>query len=137
SRRQADRRPISMADLRPVSSSNRLRRPSQLAEGIVMRNLDNWAGRSFLAMVVFGFFGSILARPLHSEDRNATAKKSDQKSPAPPKTVPGPEQPDLVSHVSGYVLTAPRGANITAIHLPSLKETIVRPEGPKNERDSP
>lgn len=55
-----------------------------------------------------------------------------------PKTVPGPESDKLVPTASGYVVfERPHGGGIAAVELPSLRETTVVPDPPKDARDRP
>ena len=44
-------------------------------------------------------------------------------------TVPGPETNELLPAVTGYVVLNKPPGSITALHLPTLKESIVRPKG--------
>src|SRR2546421_640355 len=53
------------------------------------------------------------------------------------KTVPGPESNDLRPRVHGYLLTAPDSRQITALELPSGKETIIKPSRPSDPNDDP
>src|SRR5438128_1086143 len=53
------------------------------------------------------------------------------------RTVPGPETDKLVPQATGYVLMTKPPSGITAIELPSLKETIVRREDAGNPNDTP
>src|SRR5205823_5244674 len=52
------------------------------------------------------------------------------------KTVPGPEVKNLLPATAGYLLTNQLNDAITAIQLPSLKETVVRPSR-KDPNDRP
>ena len=53
------------------------------------------------------------------------------------KTVPGPESNDLRPRVRGYLLMAPDSRQITALELPSGKETIIKPGRPSDPNDDP
>ena len=51
-------------------------------------------------------------------------------------TVPGPETSELLPAVGGYIVLNEPPRGITAIHLPTLKENIVKPQGRPNDNDS-
>src|SRR5438309_1124285 len=53
------------------------------------------------------------------------------------KTVPGPESDQLLPATAGYLLITPSSREITAIELPSLRETIIRPTRPNDPNDDP
>lgn len=53
------------------------------------------------------------------------------------KTVPGPESDQLLPVSTGYIVMARQPGGIVAIQLPSLKESVVRPESNRNVDDMP
>lgn len=52
-------------------------------------------------------------------------------------TVQGPESDTLVPVLTGYLLIDRSSREITAIELPSLRETVIRPSRPRDPNDDP
>jgi hypothetical protein len=55
----------------------------------------------------------------------------------PEATIPGPETSNLASGVTGYIVIGQLSGGITAVHLPDLVETVIRPPLPDDMGDSP
>ena len=60
--------------------------------------------------------------------------KDSKKPHEPEPTVDGPEARDIVGRVAGYIVIGRGTSEIAALSLPTMRETVVRPE-PKEETD--
>ena len=60
--------------------------------------------------------------------------RNSKKPREPDPTIDGPEARDILGRITGYVVIARGTSEIVALSLPTMRETVVRPE-PKEETD--